>query len=346
MSRLCQGCTAPPPSLPGPEVAIAIVTDRCNLRCPTCSYWRNPADPEPMLSVDEHRALAEELASTGLQRVVLTGGEPMTRRDWPALVETWAARVPELLLLTNGTLVDDDAVRLFGSLSGLRVVLSWDGWDIDALPSSVGRRGMQRVIWDGIGSLCDCRALDGRVGVNITITPLNMERLPRIADELAVRGVDFFHLHLVYAPEPAYRFSYEQCLLLPELVGEAVGGLAQRGIEQIIDHVPYAFVQSSRCYIPFSHSTVGPRGEIFGCIPAKGGFMDVAAHALGRLREQPFGELWASPAYARFRDDALAGRHRGCIACLACHAARNFASEPCRGCADRPLFARRTPEYY
>lgn len=347
MSTVCAGCTKDPPrALPGPEVLIAIVTDRCNLRCPACNYWRERPSGEPLLSLSAHKELVHSLATTGLQRAVLTGGEPTVRRDWKPLLTTWAEAVPDVLLLTNGTRLDDDGVRHVSALSNVRLVLSWDGWELDAGPSSVGRAGMQETIWNSIGRLCAEPALEGRIGTNITITPHNMLELPEIATALAKRGVDFVHLHLVYSPDPDYRFTSNQCFELPIIVQEAVAELRSHGVTDIIDHVPHAFMQASRCYIPFSHCTIGPRGEVFGCIPAKGGFQDVSSNALGDLRSASFAQVWNSSAYTRFREDALGGKHDNCIACLACHAARNFASEPCRGCPDKPSFAASTPEFY
>ena len=63
------------------------VTDRCNLRCQYCM----PADGLPwlerdsVLTFEEIERLVALLASMGVADVRLTGGEPLVRRDFPAL---------------------------------------------------------------------------------------------------------------------------------------------------------------------------------------------------------------------------------------------------------------------
>ncbi|MEC9487421.1 MAG: radical SAM protein [Prosthecochloris sp.] len=347
IEQVCSHCNAPLPALPpGPETVILIVTSRCNLKCPTCSYWKQDAGSERELCLEEYEALLEELAASGTRKVVLTGGEPMVRTDWKKLLQSCSAQIPEVLLLTNGTLVDEEAARMIGNLENVRVVLSWDGWSPESFDQSVGRKDMYTTILGGIERLCSSIAGSGRIGINVTITPQNMHHVPDIADLVARAGIDFFHFHLVYSNDPVYAFSREQCVLLPGIMQRTTAILDERGISQVIDHVPYAFIRHTRCFIPFAHSTVGPFGDVFGCIPAKGGFKDTPENALGNLRSGSFSRIWQSPRYRQFRTDAASGRHRDCIACLACHAARNFSAGPCRTCETKPRLVSNTPEFY
>ncbi|MDX6543264.1 MAG: 3,8-cyclase [Gaiellaceae bacterium] len=92
------------------------VTDKCNFRCTYCMpaeglQWLGRAE---ILSFEEIARLVRVLASLGVDEVRLTGGEPLVRRDLPALVEM-LARTPgvrDLSLTTNGVLLD----RLAGPL--------------------------------------------------------------------------------------------------------------------------------------------------------------------------------------------------------------------------------------
>ena len=98
------------------------VTDRCNFRCQYCM----PAEGLPwlerseVLSFEEITRLASLLARMGVQKVRLTGGEPLVRRDFPRLV-TMLAAVPgidDLAVTTNGYLLERDASALVDA--GLR----------------------------------------------------------------------------------------------------------------------------------------------------------------------------------------------------------------------------------
>jgi cyclic pyranopterin phosphate synthase len=92
------------------------VTDRCNLRCHYCmpedEYLWLPR--EDVLTFEETVQLADLMSEVGVDRLRLTGGEPLLRRDVPDLVARLAARpwVQDLALTTNGVLLADAAPDL------------------------------------------------------------------------------------------------------------------------------------------------------------------------------------------------------------------------------------------
>ncbi len=108
------------------------VTDRCNLRCQYCmpeeEYVWLPR--EDILSFEEIERLVRVFVGLGLDRVRLTGGEPLLRRNVAALVES-LSRIPgieDLALTTNGVQLADHAERLRSA--GLhRITVSLDTLD-------------------------------------------------------------------------------------------------------------------------------------------------------------------------------------------------------------------------
>ncbi|MBV9473503.1 MAG: GTP 3',8-cyclase MoaA [Solirubrobacterales bacterium] len=92
------------------------VTDRCNFRCQYCM----PAEGLPwleraeILTFEEITRLVALLAAMGVGDIRLTGGEPLVRRGFPALVEMLSAieAVDELSVTTNGFLLERDAQAL------------------------------------------------------------------------------------------------------------------------------------------------------------------------------------------------------------------------------------------
>ena len=92
------------------------VTDRCNFRCQYCMPaeglpWLERAD---VLSFEEIERLVAVLATMGVTTLRLTGGEPLVRRDFPALAKllTSVDGLDEVSLTTNGYLLDRDAAAL------------------------------------------------------------------------------------------------------------------------------------------------------------------------------------------------------------------------------------------
>ena len=92
------------------------VTDRCNLRCQYCmpeaEYVWLPR--EDMLHFEEISTLVDVFISLGVDRLRLTGGEPLLRRDLPALVRMLApkAGLLDLAMTSNGILLADQAQPL------------------------------------------------------------------------------------------------------------------------------------------------------------------------------------------------------------------------------------------
>src|SRR5271165_4234989 len=85
------------------------VTDRCNLRC---SYCMPEADyvwlpRSELLSFEELARLVRVFSSLGVDRVRLTGGEPLLRHELPELVRRLAAEpgLKDIALTTNGVLL-------------------------------------------------------------------------------------------------------------------------------------------------------------------------------------------------------------------------------------------------
>jgi cyclic pyranopterin phosphate synthase len=105
------------------------VTDRCNLRCQYCmpeeEYVWLPRDE--ILHFEEIGRLVDVFVELGVDKVRLTGGEPLLRRDLPALIRLLAARpgLRDLALTTNGVLLAEQAAAL--QAAGLhRVTVSLD----------------------------------------------------------------------------------------------------------------------------------------------------------------------------------------------------------------------------
>jgi cyclic pyranopterin phosphate synthase len=124
------------------------VTDRCNLRCTYCM-------PEEVVFMDKHELLSFEeierfvtvVAPLGIDKIRLTGGEPLLRRELPRLV-AMLGEVPgikDIGLTTNGILLSGQARALFDA--GLRRInVSLDTLDPDRFRQMARRDGLDKVI--------------------------------------------------------------------------------------------------------------------------------------------------------------------------------------------------------
>jgi len=110
------------------------VTDRCNFRCVYCMPREvfdanHPFLPHSaILSFEEIARLARIFVGFGVEKIRLTGGEPLVRRDLHRLVEMLAELDVDLTLTTNGSLLARQAKALKDA--GLkRVTVSLDSLD-------------------------------------------------------------------------------------------------------------------------------------------------------------------------------------------------------------------------
>jgi len=110
------------------------VTDRCNFRCPYCmprgkfSEDHTFLPRRAFLSFDEIEKVVLACMELGLEKVRLTGGEPLLRPDLPDLVSLLSKHKIDLALTTNGSLLRRNAQSLADA--GLsRVTVSLDALD-------------------------------------------------------------------------------------------------------------------------------------------------------------------------------------------------------------------------
>ena len=111
------------------------VTDRCNIRCVYCMpkevFGRDYRflDRRELLSFEEIEQLARAFTAHGVEKIRITGGEPLVRRDLERLIEQLAAIDGlDLTLTTNGSLLPQKAKALRDA--GLRrVTVSLDSLD-------------------------------------------------------------------------------------------------------------------------------------------------------------------------------------------------------------------------
>lgn len=107
------------------------VTDRCNIRCGYCMPEEVQFQPrENLLSFEEMAALARVAASLGVDKIRLTGGEPLVRKDLDQLIRMLVAieGIKDIGLTTNGVLLAEQAQGLFDAGLG-RLNISLDSLD-------------------------------------------------------------------------------------------------------------------------------------------------------------------------------------------------------------------------
>lgn len=135
------------------------VTDRCNLRCQYCmpeeEYVWLPR--ETLLTFEEIVRLTKTFTSVGVDKVRITGGEPLLRKNLPALIALLRqnSKIKDIALTTNGILLTEQAQSLYDA--GLdRVTVSLDTLRAERFKTLTKRSTFTQVL-EGIDSV-------GRIG--------------------------------------------------------------------------------------------------------------------------------------------------------------------------------------
>jgi len=167
------------------------VTDRCDLRCRYCMAEKMSFVPKSeVLSLEEIVALADILIERGVQRIRLTGGEPLVRKGIDLLAAELGKRIgrglEELTLTTNGTQLVRHAAMLFRS--GIRRInVSLDSRDPGRF-AYITRRGELAEVLAGIEA---AKAAGLRIKINmVALSGVNEDEIEPMLRWCASQGHD------------------------------------------------------------------------------------------------------------------------------------------------------------
>ena len=170
-----------------PPFLIASITSSCNLHCAGCYSRHNHActdsAPVDQLAGSDWERIFAEAKELGISFILLAGGEPLLRRD---VIEA-AGNHPEIMfpVFTNGTLLNDDYIKLFDKKRNLLPVLSIEGRQ----EKTDERRGVG--VYAGVKSAME-RIQKNRLifGASVTATTANLREVTGKAflDELRDSG--------------------------------------------------------------------------------------------------------------------------------------------------------------
>jgi cyclic pyranopterin phosphate synthase len=125
------------------------VTDRCNFRCTYCMPFDEYVwiDKHEILTFEEITRLAGLFATLGVNKIRLTGGEPLLRKDVDTLIGKLSTigGIDDLCLTTNGALLEEQASALVSA--GLRRInVSLDTLDAGKFKMMTKRGDLERVL--------------------------------------------------------------------------------------------------------------------------------------------------------------------------------------------------------
>lgn len=173
-----------------PSNGIFELTPRCNLRCKMCYVRMTPAQMAPMgseLSAEDWLSIAQSAKDAGMVFLLLTGGEPTLRTDFPQIYEHLAQMGFSISINTNGTLLTPALRELWHRLPPSQVNITLYGTSRD----DYGRLCGEPDAFDRVTDALQWLQQEGiLIRLCTTITPDNAGKWQEIEEFARTRNLD------------------------------------------------------------------------------------------------------------------------------------------------------------
>ncbi len=195
-----------------PRLVFWEVTKGCNLHCIHCRATATELSSPLDLPTSKAKEIIEQIAAYGNPILVLSGGEPLYRRDIYDLAKLATAKGLRVALATNGTLVTKDVAQKIVDAGVKRVSISLDGADAETHDSF---RGIPGAFEAAINGLRNLKQLGMQVQINMTIARHNADQLPAVLELAKTLGADALHTFLLVPVGCGVDIAVEQ-MVAPE----------------------------------------------------------------------------------------------------------------------------------
>ncbi len=286
--------------------------------------------------------MIKQLRALGTQLLILTGGEPLLRRDLVALAYHASERGLMVVLGTNGTLLNEKTAQKLRASGVQGVGISLDSLDPQKHDTFRGLTGAWKKAVRAIEA-CGKQSLE--VAVQTSVLPMNYEEIPRLIDFAYEKGARAFNAYflvctgrgekltditpqqyealLEYLIDTQARYSHEKRnFLVRAKCAPHVKRLAYERLNS--DNSPLAgavgLLASVGCPAGTSYLRIGPEGDVTPC--------PYLPFVLGNVRRDSLSQIWgSSEILQKLRALELYGRCGTCDfkeLCVGCRA-RAFA---------------------
>jgi MoaA/NifB/PqqE/SkfB family radical SAM enzyme len=297
-------------------------TNRCNLKCRGCIHYKGNWESARDISLDELRRITDQVPD--LERVVLHGiGEPLLNRRLPAMIGHLKGRGAQVVINSNGILLDAGMRRALAD-SGLdELRISLDAASPQGYRQMRGSDQFERIV----ANLSALKALQAdsqtdRPAVSLWFlgTRDNIDELPRfvrLAAELQISEV--YLQRLVYFQDDAgYGVATSQKSLREseprflDLIRESRTQADRLGVrfnasglcrpEESLKADTRKEKPWRKCFRYHQLMYITAWGNVLPCCIAPFATTDYASLILGNVFETPLEEIWTGERYTRFRD--------------------------------------------
>lgn len=301
-------------------------TFKCDLRCAHCYMDAQERESRQELTTEEGKMLIDQIAEVGSPVLVLSGGEPLMRKDIFELAKYGTEKGLRMAMGTNGIGISDEVAKKLLASGISKVAISVDSSTPEIHDEFRGVPGSWAKAMEGIKA---CLRNGLGVQFNTTVTVQNFDDIDNILKLAEGLGVKDMHLFFLV---PTGRGTEVEDIT-PTMYEEMIRNVLTKYEDSELNVKPTCAPQFMRiadqmgidmskwtrgCIAGINYCRIYPEGEVTPCpyLPIK----------LGNIRETSFKEIWEnSEILQTMRDyDNLTGR------CGACE-----YKQKCGGCRAR-----------
>ncbi|MBI1911166.1 MAG: radical SAM protein [Deltaproteobacteria bacterium] len=272
------------------------VSKRCDLKCRMCQAVESRKD-ERELTITEIEKLADILCELDIGVLVLTGGEPLLRKDLPEVIEAFTKRKIPVRLQTNATLATDRRVEALVNAGLKEVTISLDTLDPVKQDNINNSEGSWLRIIRGLSVFSKHLPLKGNIsGINIVVSKYNLKEIPNLikfttaigfyaslipvhlsgngSDAKPARGAD--SEFIVRTDSPDFAFTSDDFSLLDSVYSDVLrmkknGYLvynSNRFLRESPDFLKFRKIYW-KCDSPTLYFSISPEGRFLPCVDIK-----------------------------------------------------------------------------
>jgi AdoMet-dependent heme synthase len=286
------------------------VTRECNLKCSHCYINATEKKLDNELTTKEAKNLMDQIAEVSHPLLILSGGEPLLRKDIYELIRYGASIGLKMGLGSNGSLIDETIAKKLKDAGIATVSISLDSHIPAQHDEFRGVAGSWQKAVDACKALRKNNVL---IQVNTTLTQQNYDQIDDIMSLAEGIGVENFHLFFLVPTGRGTKLTD----ISPEKYEDMITKTFAKTSKHRLNVRPSCAPQFMRiakgmgldmrqwvrgCMAGMYYCRIYPNGDVTPCpyLPIK----------LGNIRDKSFGEIWLnSPVFKALRDsNSLKGK--------------------------------------
>lgn len=180
--------------VPTPRLIAWETTRNCNLSCVHCRASATSGPYSGELDTQAAFTLMDQIAEVAKPIIILTGGEPLLRKDIFEIAAYGNSKGLRMVMSPNGTLVTPEIAEKMAQAGIQRLSVSLDGADAE---SHDRFRGVEGAFDGAVQGIQHARAAGIDFQINTTITKANLDQIPKILELAESLGAVAHHIFLL-----------------------------------------------------------------------------------------------------------------------------------------------------